>query len=58
MENEAGRRIFLNLFLSDVVVQFNGVLRIYPEQAEREMTVENQAKRRKLGGKADYIIGL
>ncbi|KAJ3271404.1 hypothetical protein HDV01_006691 [Terramyces sp. JEL0728] len=57
MHNEAGRRIFLNLFLSDIVLfpEFNNILRIFPEI---EMSVETKGqKKRKLNGKTDYTIG-
>ncbi|KAJ3255462.1 hypothetical protein HK103_006279 [Boothiomyces macroporosus] len=57
MYNEAGRRIFLNLFLLDIVLlpEFNRLLRIFPEI---EMSVETQGqKKRKLNGKTDYTVG-
>ena len=57
MRTEAGRRIFLNLFLSDIVLlpEFKNVLRIFPEI---EMSVEsNGPKKRKLNGKTDYTVG-
>ncbi|KAJ3353953.1 hypothetical protein HDU91_005832, partial [Kappamyces sp. JEL0680] len=56
MRNEAGRRIYLNLFLSDIVAreEFDGALRIFPEL---DMEVINGVKQQKLSGKADYTIG-
>ena len=57
MRTEAGRRIFLNLFLSDIVLlpAFNNSLRIFPEI---EMSVESKGpKKRKLNGKTDYTVG-
>lgn len=57
MRREVGRRIFLNLFLSDIVLrnEFNNELRIFPEI---EMSVESRGpKKRKLSGKTDYTIG-
>ena len=57
MRTEAGRRIFLNLFLSDIVLlpEFKNVLRIFPEI---EMSVESKGpKKRKLNGKTDYTVG-
>jgi hypothetical protein len=57
MRTEAGRRIFLNLFLSDIILlpEFKNTLRIFPEI---EMSVETKGpKKRKLNGKTDYTIG-
>ncbi|KAI3656125.1 hypothetical protein MP638_007546 [Amoeboaphelidium occidentale] len=57
MRTEAGRRIFLNLFLSDIVLlpEFTNTLRIFPEI---EMSVESKGpKKRKLNGKTDYTEG-
>ena len=57
MRTEAGRRIFLNLFLSDIVLlpEFKNALRIFPEI---EMSVESSGpKKRKLNGKTDYTVG-
>ncbi|KAJ3307843.1 hypothetical protein HDV04_002453 [Boothiomyces sp. JEL0838] len=57
MRNEAGRRIFLNLFLLDIILlpEFKRLLRIFPEI---EMSVETKGpKKRKLNGKTDYTIG-
>ncbi|KAJ2994605.1 hypothetical protein HDV02_001464 [Globomyces sp. JEL0801] len=57
MRTEAGRRIFLNLFLSEIVLlpEFNNMLRIFPEI---EMSVESKGpKKRKLIGKTDYTVG-
>ena len=57
-QNEAGRRIFLNLFLSDIILreEFGGALRIFPEL---QMTVveTNGPKKRKLNGITDYTVG-
>ena len=57
MRTGAGRRIFLNLLLSDIVLlpEFRNTLRIFPEI---EMCVESSGpKRRKLNGKIDYTVG-
>ena len=57
LRTEAGRRIFLNLFLSEIVLlpEFNGKLRIFPEI---EMSIEtNGAKKRRITGKTDYTVG-
>ena len=56
--NEAGRRIYLNLFLSDIVLrpEFDGALRIFPE-LELEVVETNGPKRRKLHGRTDYTVG-
>ena len=57
LRTEAGRRIFLNLFLSDIVLlpEFKNYLRIFPEI---EMSVEsNGPKKRKLNGRTDYTVG-
>jgi hypothetical protein len=57
MRTEAGRRIFLNLFLSDIVLlpEFKNSLRIFPEI---EMSVESSGpKKRKLNGKTDCTVG-
>jgi hypothetical protein len=57
MRNEAGRRIFLNLFLSDIVLlpEFKNALLIFPEI---EMSVESKGpKKRKLNGRTDYTVG-
>ncbi|EPZ36900.1 hypothetical protein O9G_006078 [Rozella allomycis CSF55] len=58
LEKEAGRRIYLNLFLADIVdrEEFQGKLRIFPE-LEMSITKVVGGKRRKLGGKHDYTIG-
>ncbi|TPX73444.1 hypothetical protein CcCBS67573_g05293 [Chytriomyces confervae] len=53
---EAGRRIFLNLFLSDIILrppEFNEALRIFPE-LEVTVVETNGPKKRKLKGKTDY----
>jgi hypothetical protein len=58
MRTEAGRRIFLNLFLSDIILlpEFKNALRIF---FEMEMSVETKGpKKRQLNGKTDYTIGL
>ena len=59
--NEAGRRVFLNLFLSDIVGSepFLNNLRIFteiPMEVLSTSVVEN-GKRRRLNGKTDYTIG-
>jgi hypothetical protein len=57
MLTEAGRRIFLNLFLSEVVSlpEFKETLRIFPEI---QMSVESKGpKKRRLNGKTDYTVG-
>jgi hypothetical protein len=54
---QAGRRIFLNLFLSDIILrqEFGGALLIFPEL---QLTVEsNGPKKRKLNGITDYTVG-
>jgi hypothetical protein len=56
--NEAGRRIFLNLFLSDIILreEFLGALRIFPEL--KVSVVETKgSKKRKLNGIIDYTVG-
>ncbi len=57
LRTEAGRRIYLNLFLSDIVLrsEFKNTLRIFPEI---EMSVESTGpKKRRLNGKTDYTVG-
>jgi hypothetical protein len=57
MRTNAGRRIFLNLFLSDIVLlpEFKNSLRIFPEI---EISVESSGpKKRKLNGKTGYTVG-
>ena len=56
---EAGRRIFLNLFLSDIVAKapFRGILTIFTE-VPMDVSVFENGKKRKLGGSSDYAIGL
>ncbi|KAI8804641.1 hypothetical protein BJ742DRAFT_823665 [Cladochytrium replicatum] len=56
--NEAGRRIFLNLFLSDIILrpEFNETLRIFPE-LEVTVVETNGPKKRKLNGRTDYTVG-
>jgi hypothetical protein len=57
MRTEAGRRIFLNLFLSDIVLlpELKNSLRIFPKI---EMCIESSGpKKRKLNGKTDYTVG-
>jgi len=58
MRTEAGRRIFLNLFLSDVVLrpEFNNALRIFPE-IEMSVTTLVGHKKLRLNGKTDYTVG-
>ncbi|KAJ3095388.1 hypothetical protein HDU96_001192 [Phlyctochytrium bullatum] len=57
-QNEAGRRIFLNLFLSDIILrpEFNEALRIFPE-LEVTVVETNGQKKRKLNGRTDYTVG-
>ena len=57
LRTEAGRRIFLNLFLEEIVLlpEFEGKLKIFPEI---ELSVETKGpKKRKLTGKTDYTVG-
>jgi hypothetical protein len=56
---EAGRRNYLNLILSDIVLrpEFEGNLRIFPD-LEVTAVQTNGKKKRKLMGKADYTVGL
>lgn len=53
--NDAGRRIFLNLFLSDIILrpEFDETLRIFPEL---EVTVVETNDSKKLNGKTDYTV--
>ncbi len=58
---EAGRRIFLNIFLSDIVSSpaFIGTLKIFPE-VSMDVTsthVAANGKWRKLTGRTDYTVG-
>ena len=60
--NEAGRRVFLNIFLSDIIGSkpFLNKLRIFteiPMEVVSTNVVEN-GKKRRLSGKTDYTIGL
>ena len=57
-QNEAGRRIFLNLFLSDIILrkEFGGALRIFPE-LQVTVVETNGPKKRKLSGVTDYTVG-
>ena len=57
-QNEAGRRIFLNLFLSDIILrpEFEGCLRIFPE-LEVTVVETNGPKKRRLNGRTDYTVG-
>ena len=57
-QNEAGRRIFLNLFLSDIILreEFGGALRIFPE-LQVTVVETNGPKKRKLTGITDYTVG-
>jgi hypothetical protein len=57
-QNEAGRRIFLSLFLSDIILrpEFNEALRIFPE-LEVSVVETNGPKKRKLNGRTDYTVG-
>jgi hypothetical protein len=58
---EAGRRIFLNIFLSDIIgsSEFIKTLRIFPEVPMDVLStsVAANGKKRKLNGKTDYTIG-
>lgn len=56
--NEAGRRIFLNLFLSDIILreEVGGALRIFPE-LKVAVVETNGPKKRKLHGITDYTVG-
>jgi hypothetical protein len=56
---EGGRRIYLNLILSDIILrpEFEGTLRIFPD-LEVIAVQTNGSKKRKLTGKADYTVGL
>jgi hypothetical protein len=57
-QNEGGRRIFLNLFLSDIILreEFGGALRIFPE-LQVTVVETNGLKKRKLNGITDYTVG-
>jgi hypothetical protein len=57
-QNEAGRRIFLNLLLSDIILreEFGGALRIFPE-LQVTVVETNGPKKRKLNGITDYTVG-
>ena len=57
-QNEAGRRIFLNLFLSDIILreEFGGALRIFPE-LQVTVVETNGPKKPKLNGITDYTVG-
>ncbi|KAJ3203855.1 hypothetical protein HDU67_009897 [Dinochytrium kinnereticum] len=56
--NEAARRIFLNLFLSDIILrpEFDETLRIFPE-LEVTVVETKGGKKRKLSGRTDYAVG-
>ena len=59
---EAGRRIFLNLFLSDIVgsLPFLGTLKIFTElklTVSSSQVIEDTGKKRRLNGFSDYTIG-
>ncbi|KAJ3199693.1 hypothetical protein HDU67_002610, partial [Dinochytrium kinnereticum] len=56
--NEAGRRIFLNLFLSDIILrpEFDEALRIFPE-LDVTVVETKGPKKRKLSGRTDYTVG-
>ena len=56
--SEAGRRIYINLFLSEIILrpEFENALRIFPELELTVLKTED-GKRRKLNGRADYTIG-
>lgn len=55
---EPGRRVFLNLFLSDILdrSEFNNQLRIFPE-LDMEVALISEGKRKVLSGTTDYTIG-
>ena len=55
---EAGRRVFLNLFLSDIILrpEFEESLRIFPE-LEVSVAESRGAKKRVLSGRTDYTVG-
>jgi hypothetical protein len=55
---EAGRRIYLNLILGDIILrpEFNGILRIFPE-LEVSVLETNGSKKRRLNGRTDYTVG-
>ena len=57
-QNKAGRRIFLNLFLSDIILreEFGSALRIFPE-LQVTVVETNGPKKRKLHGITDYTVG-
>jgi hypothetical protein len=59
--NEAGRRVFLNLFLSDIVgsAPFLNNLRVFTEIPMEVLStnVAENGKKRRLNGKFDYTIG-
>jgi hypothetical protein len=57
MRSQAGRRVFLDLFLRYIVLlpEFENMLKIYPRV---EMSVESKGpKKRILNGKTDYAVG-
>ena len=56
--SKAGRRVYLNLFLSDIILrpEFEGSLRIFTELDLTVVKMEN-GKKRKLSGRAAYTIG-
>lgn len=58
MTNEAGRRVFLNLFLTDIICrpEFKKSLRVFPE-IRMQVIGTHGNKRRKLVGDTDYTIG-
>jgi hypothetical protein len=58
MQNEASRRIILNIFLTDVLSrsEFNQSLRVFPE-IRMEVSKIVGRKKRKIVGDADYTIG-
>ena len=59
MQNEASRRIILNIFLTDVLSrpEFNQSLKVFPE-IRMEVTEMVGNKRRRIVGDTDYTIGL
>jgi hypothetical protein len=57
--HESGRRIYLNLFLSDIILrpEFDETLRIYPE-LEVSVTQMVGTKKQRLNGRMDYAVGV
>lgn len=59
MRKEAGRRLILNIFLTDVLArsEFKKQLKVFPELSMEVVRTVNNKKRR-INGDADYTIGL